>query len=375
MPRTPHTPSICLTMIVKNEAHVIARCLESVRPLITSYCVVDTGSSDGTQNRILELLSGIPGVVHERPWRDFGHNRTEAIGLARGMADYDLVIDADDVLAWKHGFKLPPLTLDSYDLRVDDSGSSYERTHLFRNDAGFEYTGVLHEVLISRTPKTRGRVDGLTYRRLGGGARSASPDKFERDARVLEAALAADPENARYVFYLAQSHRDAGDWEKARAAYARRATMGGWDEEIWYSLLECARITERLEEHDRVADAYMKAYAMRPTRAEPLCHLARYYRSRGMPAAGYPVARVAAEIAKPRDVLFLDEATYAWRSLDELAVCAYYAGRFGEGRAANERLLGSVALPASERDRVRKNLDFCRAKAAEGRSPRKRCAA
>jgi glycosyltransferase involved in cell wall biosynthesis len=42
--------SVCLNMIVKDEAHVIRRCLGSVRPLIDSWVIVDTGSSDGTQS-------------------------------------------------------------------------------------------------------------------------------------------------------------------------------------------------------------------------------------------------------------------------------------------------------------------------------------
>jgi len=41
--------TICLVMIVKNEAHVIRRCLESVRPLIDTWLIIDTGSTDGTQ--------------------------------------------------------------------------------------------------------------------------------------------------------------------------------------------------------------------------------------------------------------------------------------------------------------------------------------
>ena len=76
-------PSICLNMIVKNEAHVIERCLASARPLIDAWCIVDTGSSDGTQGKIGELMAGIPGTLHERPWKNFGHNRGEALDLAR----------------------------------------------------------------------------------------------------------------------------------------------------------------------------------------------------------------------------------------------------------------------------------------------------
>ena len=44
--------TLCLNMIVKNEAHVIARCLASVRPIIDYWVIVDTGSTDGTQDAI-----------------------------------------------------------------------------------------------------------------------------------------------------------------------------------------------------------------------------------------------------------------------------------------------------------------------------------
>ena len=68
-------------MIVKNESKVIRRCLESVLPLVDYWVIVDTGSTDGTQQIILECLKEVPGFLHERPWVDFSHNRNEAIAL------------------------------------------------------------------------------------------------------------------------------------------------------------------------------------------------------------------------------------------------------------------------------------------------------
>src|SRR5258708_39069818 len=88
---------ICLNMIVKNEAPVIQRCLASVMPLIDTWVIVDTGSMDGTQQLIRETLAHLPGELHERPWVDFAHNRSEALELARGFGEYIFVIDADEV--------------------------------------------------------------------------------------------------------------------------------------------------------------------------------------------------------------------------------------------------------------------------------------
>ena len=91
-------PSLCLSMIVRNEAPVIRRCLASVLPIIDYWAIVDTGSTDGTQGLITEYLEGVPGELVERPWVDFGHNRTEALSYARNYGRHVLVIDADEVL-------------------------------------------------------------------------------------------------------------------------------------------------------------------------------------------------------------------------------------------------------------------------------------
>src|SRR5262245_1412383 len=106
---TPNGKTICLNMIVKNEARTIERCLASVRAFIDAWVIVDTGSTDGTPDAVRQALADLPGALFERQWRDFGSNRSEAIELARGRADYLLVVDADEVLTVDDGFALPAL--------------------------------------------------------------------------------------------------------------------------------------------------------------------------------------------------------------------------------------------------------------------------
>src|ERR1700757_899707 len=113
-------PAICLNMIVRNEAHIIRETLESVTPYISSWVIVDTGSDDGTQDLIRDHMArlGIPGELYERPWRDFGHNRTEALNLAQGHGDYIWVMDADDIVVGTPDFN--QLSVDSYLMRCLD---------------------------------------------------------------------------------------------------------------------------------------------------------------------------------------------------------------------------------------------------------------
>ena len=99
--------SICLNMIVKDEAKVIERVLRSVQAVIDYYVIVDTGSSDETYELIQQTMTdcGVPGELHQREWVNFGHNRQQALELTYAAAeselfDFVLFIDADEELIY-----------------------------------------------------------------------------------------------------------------------------------------------------------------------------------------------------------------------------------------------------------------------------------
>jgi len=349
-------------MIVKNEEAVIERCLASVRPLIHSWCIVDTGSTDKTKELVKKSLEGVSGELHERAWKNFGTNRTEALELARGKAEYALVIDADDVLKTEDNFVMPGLTKEAYELRVEYARMSYYRMHLFRNDIGFRYEGVLHEYATCDKTFKPGRIGGLVYNCIGGGGRSlvTEKEKYRNDATVLERALREEPDNARYVFYLAQSWRDAGDPVRAITVYERRAMMtNGFYEEAFVSLLEIARLKQKIHasEHEIVA-AYMRAFERLPHRIEPLFELARYFRSSLRFAVAYVYAKACLGVQLPPDILFVSNYVYEWGALDEFAINAYYVNEIQQAIASNQSLLANPKLPNSERPRIEKNLEL-----------------
>jgi glycosyltransferase involved in cell wall biosynthesis len=89
-------------MIVKNESKIIKRLLETVVPLVDTYCICDTGSTDNTVEIIRTFFDkvGITGKIVEEPFRNFEYNRNYALKQCYGMdnADYILFLDADMVL-------------------------------------------------------------------------------------------------------------------------------------------------------------------------------------------------------------------------------------------------------------------------------------
>lgn len=358
---TAGSARICLNMIVRNEAHIINELIAAVADMIDSWVIVDTGSTDGTQDLIRRLMAerGIPGELFERPWRDFGSNRTEALALAQGRADYIWVMDADDILEGTIDFS--GLTADGYAMRIRDGITYYWRRQLFRDGVPWRYQGVLHEVAVCDVPFTELHLEGdyhIHSRRLG--ARNLDPQKYVRDAEILQAEVDRNPDDRRSVFYLAQSYRDAGDFAQARRWYERRAAMGGWDEEVYCALYQSANAMDRLAEPwPMVQEAYLRAWSERPTRAEPLHAIACHYRIAQQYPLGHLFARMAAEIPLPAaEKLFVDADVYAWRALDEQAVCASWLGLWAETFDICQRLLARGDIPEEDRTRIAGNRDL-----------------
>lgn len=355
-------PRLCLNMIVKDEAHVIERCLRSVLPFIDSWAIVDTGSTDGTQDLIRTMLADKPGELVERAWVDFSHNRNEALAIAAEHGDYALLIDADDELV-NDGDGLPgSLDADAYDVEFHLGDTRYRRTLVIKLGIGWEWRGVLHEALYLESAQARQSINGvhILERREGARSKRSDVEKYAEDAATLIKGLKAEPDNSRYVFYLAQSYRDSLQIEKALRTYLKRSEMGGWDEEVWYSLFQAAVLSERLGlDRDLVTGRYLRAHQFRPTRAEALTNLARFHREHGAQwSLAHLFASAAIAIDKPADILFLDDPTYRWRAKDEYAIACYWTGRYRESVAVCQELLASGVLPEAQRARVTENLNF-----------------
>jgi hypothetical protein len=106
------------------------------------------------------------------------------------------------------------------------------------------------------------------------------------------------------------------------------------------------------------------AYQVNPKRAEALTELAQEHRQRKEWHLAHLFASTAAGLGQPQDGLFLEESTYAWRALDELALASFYTERVAQAATITKQLLCSRALPSAEQSRLQKNLQHCLANGA-----------
>jgi len=85
--------SISMCMIVKNEAAILSRCLDSYSGTYDELIIVDTGSTDNTK----EIAAKYTTKIYDFTWiNDFSAARNYAFSLCRG--DYILSVDADEEL-------------------------------------------------------------------------------------------------------------------------------------------------------------------------------------------------------------------------------------------------------------------------------------
>ena len=196
---------LSLSMIVRNEAERLERCLASVAGFVDEMVVLDTGSSDAT----IAIAAGCGAVVHQLPWPgDFAPARNAALQHVRG--DWVLVLDADEWLLSEARGPLRQLMGQSDLLLINllrqelgAAQSPYSNvSRLFRRHPAIHWSRPYHamvddSVLALLEQEPHWRLADCDVPALGhDGYRSellASGDKARRLRQAMEADLAAHP--------------------------------------------------------------------------------------------------------------------------------------------------------------------------------------
>jgi glycosyltransferase involved in cell wall biosynthesis len=374
-------PKIGLSIIVKNEAKVIERMLNTVWPILDYYCVVDTGSTDGTQEIVRRFFEekGIPGEVVDHEWVNFQDARNRAMELVKDKCDFAFWIDADEQLMIDKAFNLEAFKrniskFDGGNVLIHYGGQNYYRMQFYKTSVDWYWYGPVHEVLVCDSPTNVGVAQGLgTLVTPDGNSWTTETiqQKYEGHAKILEEYVANDPKkDPRWVFYLAQSYRDAQskeNQEKAIEWYQKRVGMvGGYWEEVYFSALMVANLKSQLgyPEHE-VIEEFLKCGKYNPKRIEHLLPVMVYYHAKKEYDIAYILGLRAIQcdgkLPTPHSSLFIDHATYLWKLWDLHSISSWYSGRKEEAIRAFKRLLKAVEkgyVPENQLERIRENKKF-----------------
>ena len=317
--------SLCLNMIVRNESKIITRLLESVLPIIDTYVICDTGSTDNTPDIITSFFNkhNITGEVITEPFKNFGYNRTIALKAARGKATYALLLDADMVFKIEPTFDKEKLTQGAYMIIQKGGGLNYYNTRLIRLDINASCVGPTHEYYDLPQGTVNEKCNSIWINDIGDGG--CKGDKFERDIRLLKQGIEEEPTNGRYYFYLANSYFNSGRHQESIDYYKKRIDLGGWVEEIFYSYLNLGHAHMKIGQDGEAIFAWMNGYNHHQTRSETIYEICKYYREKGKNKLAMVFCMLGKEIPYPKnDTLFIHKDVYDTGFDYELSILGYY---------------------------------------------------
>lgn len=270
---------ISLCMIAKNEADVIARCLNCVKDIVDEIIVVDTGSTDDTKRICRECGA----VVYDFPWvDDFAAARN--FSFSKASRDYVMWLDADDILLESDRQKLAHLkeTLDpavdmvmmKYHVAFDAQEQptfSYYRERLVKRSGNYLWQGPIHEVITPRGNILHADV-AVCHRKL----RCADPDRNLRIfQKMIREGKALDP---RQQFYYARELQDHAKYEEAILVYTKFLDGGlGWIENCIGACKNLADCYFALREESLAVQSLLRALMYDAPRAEICCDLGKYF--------------------------------------------------------------------------------------------------
>jgi glycosyltransferase involved in cell wall biosynthesis len=333
---------LCLTMIIKDEAYIIERCLKSALPYISCWAITDTGSSDETVEIVKKTLKHHPGRLSSFPFTNFSEVRNAAFDEAHQLDfDYHLLLDADHQLVANDFTWHTNLSHDAYLLLERSGGYSHRNVRLVKKGVKAHYVGATHEYL-----NVEGDVWAIDEAFIIDNADGSNRvGKLKRDRDILERECRRFPSH-RNIYYLAQTYRDLGNYTAAADLYKQRAKADD-TEEGWRAHLEYARCLIELKKDSKFVHEMLRAHARRPDRAEPLNDLARFFIDEKQPEAAYIFAFKALQLPKPsKELSVVDDWIYDYGAEESFYV-------LGTSFNDHRRLKASVICDSLS---IRKNL-------------------
>lgn len=358
----PKQYKLALSQIVKNEAHVIERMLNSIKSIVDCLVIVDTGSTDNTKEVINKWSqeNSIPAFIYDKVFDNFENCRNYAMEMVKDKAEYAFWLDADEQMEIDRNFNKNNLNKDIYMFNTYIGSMKYTRNECWKTDKPFRWYGPVHEFIICDQQNITSEVmPGITIKvQMDGGSWKGNiADKYKKHAAILEDYIDNKDRNARWVFYTAQSYHDSATIPDNRAENVERfrrslkyyrervERFDGYEEERYYSQLRIGHIMKNLEmPWNETHQELLKAYSMDPLRGESIKIIIEHYLSCGEWNLAYLYSKFAkmnfhGKSPFPTRLLFVDESLYRWRILELHAATSFYTNRKEEAAACFNELL------------------------------------
>jgi len=357
---------VCLAMMVKNEEQTILKSINSCKSVIHSVKIYDTGSTDKTLELVEQFKTENPNIdvqVIQGEFVDFATSRNVLLDFVD--LDYNiqfaLLLDSNDELHGCEDFKAfveheknktretEKYYCSGYLFRQKwfsgGSVDTYYNVRFIRVRHEWRYKSPVHEYISS--PQEGGismRVDNpniILYQDRTRDCES-SFKRFERDQDILLREHLKNPDDARTVFYLAQTYGSLGKQDEAYYYYKLRLEMGSFEEEIYHSYLRLGEIASNLKMDSTVFIGWWMKALEHTIRAEPAVNIADYYlfkcQHKQYMAAAFTT--IAVQMGDPvHCTLFVNRLHYDYTRYHLDGIAQYYLGNYKQGLESTKKAM------------------------------------
>ena len=313
---------IHLCIMVKNAGELFEKVLTENLPMVDRWTVLDTGSTDGTQDIVRKVLSNKKGKLYEEPFLNFRDSRNACLNLAGKNCKYTLMLDDTYVVQGELRKFLNVVRGDqfanSYSLIIKSDDTEYYSNRVIKTQDELRYIYKMHEVIQKDNnvnvviPNIEAwimdyRADYMEKRTM---------DRKYYDLQLLFEEIEENPNDPRHYYYVAQTYNLLENHEKAAEYFLKRAyhPVEGFKQEKVDSMFEAARIynfklNKPWEECEKM---YLQAYEWEPARPDALYFLGiHYYLERDLKKA-YPYMKKAFEVGYPVHTQFSLKPTLSY---------------------------------------------------------------
>ena len=327
--------TISLCMIVRDEARVLGRCLESVQDAVDEIIIADTGSVDNTREIALQFTEH----VYDFPWcDDFAAARNFA--FSKASMDYQMWLDADDVMLFPDCEALralkETLTADvvmmPYHVAFDAQGSptfSYYRERLLRRACGFRWEGAVHEAI---TP-----AGNILYADPAVRHQKEYVNDPDRNLRIFEKQLSNGKTlSPREQYYYARELFYHERFAEAAGELTAFLEGEGWTEDKISACLQLSRCHAASGDMESAKTALFRSFLYGEPRSEICCEIGRLLmeEERWQEAVFWYRAALDAPFS---DSGFTEGDTHDYIPDLQLCVCFDRLGNLRTAKAYNDR--------------------------------------
>lgn len=356
----------CVYAIALNEIKFVDQFMEASKD--ADYILVcDTGSTDGTPERLREL-GAIVYDIRQKPWR-FDIPRNTALNLIPHDVDICLSIDLDEFLqpGWKDALENAwnesngTIKRIAYDYiwswKADDTPDVRFYADKVHHRYGYQWRHPCHETLywIGEGSEVKVTVPKMVLHHR--------PDKNKSRGQylgLLKIAVTEDPTNDRMSHYYARELMFYQQHEAAIAEFLRHLSLptAQWKEERAASLRYISRCLDSLGRLKEAQEYALKsAIEWSKSRETWMCLAKAAYKNSDWSTCFW-AATNCLQITNKAMTYTTDSSNWGADPHDHLAISAYYLGYYDLAKQHGK--IAADLDPANER--LTKNLEFYNSK-------------